>query len=169
MKIICMTLLSLLPFLTNAQDIIEIRKQYLESVEDESKCNALYNRLMIQKNNRNQIFLGYKGAVAILMAKFVGNPFTKLSYFKEGKAILENAIEKAPQEIELHFLRFGIQENLPAILRYNENMKEDKSFMIQHLQEVDSPQFRQVIISILLKSSHVSEEEKSRLRNLNSK
>ena len=169
MKIIFIALLSVLPIYTHAQDILEIRKQYTESLQDEGRCRALYKRLMTQKINNNPVLLGYKGAVAMVMAKFTGNPLSKLSYFKEGKEILENVIKKAPQELELHFIRFGIQENLPAILMYNENLKEDKLFIISHLNEVERPQFKQSILSFLLRSSHVSEEEKSELSKLVSK
>ncbi len=157
------------PLLIWSQDVSEIRKQYTESVKDETKCKALYDRLFDQKNTSDPLVLGYKGAVSMVMAKYVGSPLSKLSYFKEGKELLENALKKAPQNLELHFVRFGIQENLPSILMYNENLKEDKNFIINHLEEVDRPKFKQSIIAFLLKSENVSEAEKVELRKLEGK
>lgn len=157
------------PLLSWSQDVSDIRKQYTESVKDETKCKALYERLFAQKSITDPIVLGYKGAVSMVMAKYVGSPLSKLSYFKEGKELLENALKKAPQNLELHFVRFGIQENLPSILMYNENLKEDKDFIIKHLEEVDRPKFKQSIIAFLLKSEHVSEVEKGELKKLEGK
>lgn len=159
-------------FLTSrvsAQEVSEIRRQYTESVKDEVKCKALYERLFADKTIKDPVILGYKGAVAMVMAKYVSSPLSKLSYFKEGKEILEAALKKAPQNLELHFIRFGIQENLPSILMYNENLVEDKKFIIQHLEEVDRPRFKQSIIAFLLKSENVTEAEKAELRKLEGK
>ena len=157
------------PLLSWSQEVSDIRKQYTESVKDETKCKSLYDRLFAQKSITDPVVLGYKGAVSMVMAKYVGSPLSKLSYFKEGKELLENALKKAPQNLELHFVRFGIQENLPSILMYNENLREDKDFIIKHLEEVDRPKFKQSIIAFLLKSEHVSEVEKGELKKLEGK
>lgn len=169
MRSFLLLLLFQFPLLSWSQDVSDIRKQYTESVKDETKCKALYERLFAQKNITDPIVLGYKGAVSMVMAKYVGSPLSKLSYFKEGKELLESALKKAPQNLELHFVRFGIQENLPSILMYNENLKEDKDFIIKHLEEVDRPKFKQSIIAFLLKSEHVSEVEKGELKKMEGK
>ena len=153
----------------SAQEVSDIRRLYTESVRDEAKCKALYEKLFADKNIKDPVVLGYKGAVAMVMAKYVSSPLSKLSYFKEGKELLESAIKKAPQNLELHFIRFGIQENLPSILMYNENLNEDKKFILQHLEEVDRPKFKQSIIAFLLKSENVTESEKAELRKLEAK
>jgi hypothetical protein len=157
------------PLLIWSQDVSEIRKLYTESIKDEAKCKALYDRLFAQKNIDDPRVLGYQGAISMVMAKYDGNPLSKLSYFKKGKDLLENALKKAPQNLELHFVRFGIQENLPSILMYNENLYDDKNFVIKHLEEVNQPKFKQSIIAFLLKSENVSEAEKVELRKLEGK
>ena len=41
----------------------------------------------------------------MMMAKHVFNPFSKLSYFKKGKQMLENAIETDGQNLELEIFK----------------------------------------------------------------
>jgi hypothetical protein len=65
----------------------------------------------------------------MLQSKFAINPFVKLKAFNDGKEQLEKVIKQYPQDIELRFLRFCVQDGTPAILDYKLNMKEDSQFI----------------------------------------
>ncbi len=68
----------------------------------------------------------YKGALLARKASKLKQPKTKLKVFKEGVILLDNAIEKSPNNLEYRFLRYIIQVKSPKFLNYNKNTTEDK-------------------------------------------
>ncbi len=69
--------------------IDEIRSLYEKAVTDESACNKLIEILSPYNEKNNPLYAGYKASAIMMMAKHVFNPFSKMSYFKKGKRILE--------------------------------------------------------------------------------
>jgi hypothetical protein len=67
----------------------------------------------------------YLGAVKALMAEVVTNPYTKLSYFNDGKKLIDQAIKMDPKNAELRYLRFMIQQNTPDFLNYSDDINAD--------------------------------------------
>ena len=59
--------------------------------------------------------------------------------FKEGKALIEEAIGKEPQNIELRMIRLSVQEHLPKIVPYRANIKKDRKFIQDHLSQQPQP------------------------------
>ena len=80
----------------------------------------------------------YRGALLMKKADLEKGPKNKLDTFKEGKELLENAIEQDASNVEYRFLRLLIQENAPKILNYNDKMEEDKSIIIENYEQLDA-------------------------------
>ena len=74
----------------------------------------------------------YKGASLMIYSKQSGKLRTML---KEGKALIEGAIGKEPQNIELRMIRLSVQEHLPKIVPYRANIEEDRKFIQDHLSQ----------------------------------
>ncbi|MGS0747037.1 hypothetical protein [Halpernia sp. GG3] len=81
------------------------------------------------------VYEAYVGIGNLFMAKHAGNPFSKLSYFNKGKKYLDSAILKSPDNLEIRFLRYTTQIEMPHFLGYNKNLNEDKKFILEHYQE----------------------------------
>lgn len=81
------------------------------------------------------IYEAYLGVGNFLMAKHVFSPFSKLSYFKKGKMQLEGAIAKEPNNLEMRFLRYTSQVEMPDILGYKQSISADKKFILEHYKE----------------------------------
>lgn len=77
----------------------------------------------------------YTGTLLMKRAEFLGSPGKKLDSFKEGHALLEEAIAQDPNNAELRFLRLSIQENAPKILTYFNEIDEDKAIVIKHYKD----------------------------------
>jgi len=107
--------------------IQEIRQLYVKAVEDKAVVELLLEKF--EKLESSDLKLGYTGAVKMLMAKHVFSPFKKLSYFNEGKKMLDQSIINNPNNPELRYLRYGIQKHTPRFLNYNKNLEEDKKFL----------------------------------------
>lgn len=118
-------------------DIRSVREMYTRAVESKAITHKLLDEL--EKAPQTPVITGYLGATTILQAKHAFNPFNKLSYFKTGTRILENAISRAPAEVELRFLRYAVQVNVPAILNYNSKKDQDRAFLEGSLKENKIP------------------------------
>ncbi|MGE0638001.1 MAG: hypothetical protein AB7G44_05625 [Bacteroidia bacterium] len=158
-------LLSLASVSIVAQDLTldDVRKKYPLATKNDSVCKELYTALT-GKADGTDVLSGYAGGVTMLMAKSTANPFSKMEYFKDGKKLLEDAISNNKNDIELRFLRFAIQDNLPSMLGYNENLEEDKSYIMKYLPMLDKRELRKAIANYLIKSEKTDDKEKASLK-----
>src|SRR6186713_9732 len=102
-------MLFLLLLTTHADpQIKELRLLYQQAPLDKNKATELITKLN-QKETTMAVWKGYKGAASMLMAKHVSSPYRKLTYFNNGKSLLEKAIKEEQNNIELRYLRYSIQ------------------------------------------------------------
>ena len=66
-------------FTISQLSLTEVRNAYEKSVYNEQTAINLLANL---KTSNSPTFIGYKGAVTIVMAKHVMSPYKKLNYFK---------------------------------------------------------------------------------------
>lgn len=114
----------------------EVRSVYKEALKSIDSCKELIAISSGPNEKNNPLMLGYKGSGTMLMAKHVFNPFTKMSYFKKGKQMLEKAIKLEENNIELRFLRFNAQTNMPSFLGYNNSIENDKKFLLNRFSQI---------------------------------
>lgn len=86
---------------------------------------------ILEKEKATPIINAYKGSLLMKKSSFITKPKEKLAIFKTGRMLLEEEIEKQPNNIEMRLLRLIIQENCPKILKYNTQLEEDKIIIIK--------------------------------------
>ncbi|WP_417589760.1 hypothetical protein [Owenweeksia hongkongensis] len=107
------------------QNAVELGDLYEQlSGESEEGLALLLEKIGEPDNNRER---ASKGVLLMKFAAFQSGPGDKLSTFKEGHTLLENAISKEPENSEYLFFRLLIQENAPRILGYSDNIEADAS------------------------------------------
>jgi hypothetical protein len=165
MKILLFFLYIFFPLKPNASmpSMEEVRRLYVNAASDEISCNKLIGLLSQDGIESNSLLLGYKGCAEMMKAKYGFNPFSKFSYFKKGKSMLEKAIVNDAGNIELRYLRFAVQINAPVFLGYRKNIQEDKIFLLNAIKNISDVYLKQSVISILKNSDYVSKEEKIKL------
>ena len=131
-----------------AQNVKNARELYLTAHNNKSKCDSLSNYLN-QLTEKDNTINAYIGANNLLISKFSNNIIKKFKYFEEGRKIIENAIKNDPENIEIVFLRYLNQRNIPWFLNYNQNLVEDYDFLIKNLNLISDPYFKNVIQKIL--------------------
>lgn len=141
----------------------EIRALYENSVANESACNKLIQILSPYDESNYPLYAGYKASAIMMMANHVINPFSKFSYFKKGKKILENAIKADGKNIELIFLRFNIQTHLPSFLGYDESIKSDRVFLENSFLKIEDEQLKQFLIPYLKNSDYINSDKKRQM------
>ena len=122
-------------FMSYQNDISEVRELYLSAYASENDCNDFGNKLN-NTEKKSILIKGYKGCFYFIKCQFIKNPFKKLKYFDKGKELLESAIKEDPQSVELKFLRYSIQKNLPRFLLYYENIEKDLNFVKNNINRI---------------------------------
>ncbi|MCB0824227.1 MAG: hypothetical protein KDC09_16135 [Bacteroidales bacterium] len=147
----------------------EVRNLYFEGWEGTCGATELSTMLENQDVSDDVVLLAYKGAAQTTLANCKKTPFSKLSVFNEGKDDLEKAIQEDPDNVEIRFLRYTIQTNIPGFLNYN-NKEEDRKFILDRLtlhniSSVDAD-LRKRIIHYFESEGDLSEEEMNNIKQL---
>ncbi len=154
------TILSFLFLNLQNIDLKVVRNTYKDASVNKEIARKLYLKLAkITKANKIEL-IAYKGATIALKGRFSKKIKDKVSYFKEGTTLLEYAIKKSPQNIEIRLIRLGIQENTPRLLKYKMNIKEDKQLILQNFKNIKSSSLKEYIKSYILQSKVFTAEEK---------
>ena len=104
------------------------------SIEKDQKAALNLNKLMaVDKQSPDPVLLAYRGASLAASAGIVNGVKNKFSYFKHGKADLEQAVKLDPANPEIRFLRLATQTNAPGFLLYKGNIAEDKKVVLDRL------------------------------------
>jgi hypothetical protein len=93
------------------------------------------------QNKSNVDITAYVVSLRMKQAEYKFLPWKKLEIFNKEKKNLESLIKKYPKNIHLRYMRLVIQENIPKILFYNSNIKEDKIFLKQMIAKKDNTDY----------------------------
>lgn len=147
----------------NNPSIEEVRNIYQKAAKDEALCKKLIVSLQIYNESNNTSLAAYRACATMIMAKYVTNPFNKLSKFNEGKNLLEKCIEKDNRNVEIRFLRFTVQCNAPKFIGYNTSITLDKNFLLNALTSINDKQLKNIVIAFLKSSAYLTVVEKQKL------
>jgi hypothetical protein len=145
--------LFLLPFSALALqtfDMHQIRDLYLLAPGGKKSAVQL-NKLMIQVDTAtaDPLLVCYKGANEMLQAKYTANPIVKFEKFVKGKELIKKAFVRDTLNLEMRFIRFTIQSNLPAFLSYRNELNKDKQFLMDNTRYSRDPELKGIILRYL--------------------
>jgi tyrosine-protein phosphatase YwqE len=129
------TFLFLFLFLFSNPSITEIRKLYGNVLSSESNAKEFASKLNEVSKEDNKTLVAYKGASLTIISKLEKKISDKSKKFKEGSSLIEYAVANEPNSIEIRMIRLSVQENVPKIVHYRGNKKEDKKFLLDHYKE----------------------------------
>ncbi len=147
-------------FAGTAQDLAEVRSKYPLAQQDAEITKSLSEELLDFEDSSSVLSV-YKGAVLTLEANFEKNKLEKLRLFKEGKKLIDEAIESNVANIEMRMIRLGIQENAPKILGYHKEIEQDKEFILRNYQATTSNKEKQVVKKFAMQSNSFTEEDRA--------
>lgn len=108
----------------------ELREAYKESLNQENKADSFWESLKSYRGNQGNI-LAYKASALALRAKHDFNPYNKWVWLNEVKNIFREAVKADPKNIEVRFLRFATQHNLPEFLKQQGQLERDKDTILK--------------------------------------
>jgi hypothetical protein len=136
----------LIPFGKSAvqtTDLDKIRGLYRRAAEIKQDAAQL-NQLMLQvdSGSAGPVLFCYKGANEMIQAKYSLNPVVKLEKFNKGKELIKKAFNRDTLNLEIRFIRYSIQSNLPAFLGYHDEFNKDKKFLLDYTGDNKDPQLK---------------------------
>lgn len=140
-----------------------VRTLYGKATTEESDCEKLLRVLPPYEDTNDETLKAYRACATMLNAQYVWSPFTKMSYFKNGRNHLQKSVEADPDNVEIRYLRFTIQTESPAFLGYNEEISEDKNMLISSLNSLNDKELKKMIFDYLKSSDQLTKEEKQSL------
>ncbi len=109
----------------------ELRTDFENASKSSNNVSILYNKLDDYSGD-NQTIIAYKGASKILKARYIKDKETKKQYFTDGATLINNSIKKDSKDVENRLIRLIVQENIPKFIKYNQNIQEDKAFIVEN-------------------------------------
>lgn len=112
-------------FQTSTSSIRESFEHAGNSIEN---AEAFYSQTL--KLEDSDLTNAYIGAALITKAKFQKGIKHKKELIVKGADLLDGSVNKKPKDLEIRLIRLIIQENVPNIVRYKENIQEDKKVIL---------------------------------------
>jgi hypothetical protein len=145
--------------------VSQLRDLYFGARDQKGKL--AYYQAALKADESDPLQCGYKGVAIASYAELADGVSAKFSYFEQGKNLLEKAIKASPNNPELRFLRFSVQDNVPWIVNYSDQLEEDAALVMQAIRQkkVNSKDaFWSKAIRFLLNSDEISSSEKKELK-----
>ncbi len=105
-------------------------------------------------NERN----AYEGILLMRKAGLVGKPKDKLHFFKIGRIKFQTAFMADSNNAEYRFLRLGIQEHAPKIVKYHGNIITDRAYIREHFKSL-SPVVQHAVLAYSKTSKVIHPED----------
>ncbi|MFM6984708.1 MAG: hypothetical protein ACKOXF_11295 [Chitinophagaceae bacterium] len=136
-----------------------VRAHYLKGSTDSKSAESLKT---LTSGKTEAIYKAYHGVAWGFMAKHSNNPVNKLDYVKKGLAFLNDAVLADAINVEIRFLRFSVEENIPSIVSFTSHVKGDKAMILTNL--TSSHAFYKTMKAYLQQSKSLTEAEKKSIK-----
>ncbi|HOW35049.1 MAG TPA: hypothetical protein PL155_01350 [Candidatus Omnitrophota bacterium] len=151
-----------------------LRKEFREAQKGKKNTKALLKlietRLPADSEEYPAIVLSYYGATKGLEAKFSFNPAQKVSGLSLALKLLDKAVDKDPDDLEVRFVRFATLSHLPPFFGVGEKRLQDVNALYLSLVRKDYARVdlktQLEMIEFLLRNGKLTKQQRSSLGNL---
>lgn len=146
-----------------ATDLADVRKMYPDASKSKATADAFYSLMAdVDENHSNKVLVAYKGCAETLKSKFSSNIPDKIKFMKAGAKMIDGAVTSEPDNVEIRMIRLSVQENVPSIVNYRANRKEDHDFIIENYGK--NPSTKEYVKNFILRSKSFTSAEKNSLK-----
>lgn len=146
-----------------ASVLSDVRNQFPEinSIEE-----AEFHMKLLEKEKSPEA-KGYYAAMLFMKAKYVKFPLSKYNNFKKGKLALDQVILENKSNVELRYLRFVFQKEVPAFLNYDSNIEEDFSAISNGIEKSSLTKvFKHKMLENMLLVNNITSDQTAQLKLL---
>ncbi len=144
------------------KELIELRNLSAKSTEEAVEQMIF---LLNKQASEDPVINGYRSIAMLLHSKNSYSPFDKIKYFKNGKKLLEESVGADVTSVELRYLRFCVQTNVPFFLNYTSDIEEDKRIILQNWSKLTDTDLKERIRLFMMRSEFCNDIEKRTFGN----
>lgn len=123
-------------FDAQAQDIARLRREFVAASASAAAAETFLQTTEKISAASKPLLVAYRGAALLIGGKYAKEISNKKKMAREGISLLESAVSKAPDHVEIRTLRLSIQENSPKVLKYKTKIAEDRAFVTRKFEEL---------------------------------
>ena len=138
-----------------------LRQYYAEAQTKESSADKL---IELNKGSSDALMIAYNGAAHVFLANHYFNPYSKLTTLNTGLKSINQAVNSATEDVEIRFIRFSIEENIPGFVPFTSHISNDKAFLLKKISKQHS--YFSTMKAYLLASASLSAQEKAIIKAL---
>ena len=150
----------------SASKIDSLRNLLYAGIERETALDSLNNFILSlegkNKSGSQPLLIAYKGVCKSVEAKYDFWPWDKLNAVNDGLELLNKAVKLDSSSIEIRFLRFSVLHNIPSILGYSKEAKEDAECLYNLIGNAENAGDKYLIEKVaeyLIKSERLDESK----------
>lgn len=148
--------------LAQSKELIRLRNlAAIGTLDAAEKMTGTLNTM----ESKDPVIDGYKGIAMLLYSKNCFSPFEKIKYFKNGKQLLEESVNANVTSVELRYLRFCVQTNVPSFVGYKSSIEDDKRLILQNWSKLYDKDLKDRIRAYMLRSEYCNDAEKRSFTN----
>jgi len=118
-------------------ELERIRKAFHRAVIDENE-SEYFHEMFADVEETSPTIAAYEAVSEALLARVHWNPFSKLAQVSRYQKAIAEAVESAPDNVEIRFLRLAIEYNLPPFLGMSDHVQEDLQAILDNMSSVSS-------------------------------
>ncbi len=108
----------------------------------------------------------FQGAATAMLAEVDASVWAKWRHCRDGMRLLDRAVEQAPTDPEVRFLRFAVADATPGFLGLRTNMQADAEVVIGAMEQgrvTPSDRFWRQVCAAVLNSDAIGPAQRQRL------
>ena len=141
--------------------LTEVRNTYIKAIDKVSYADRL---VKLTKDETAGIKKAYYYTGVALQAKHSWNLATKMSKAKEAARGLNAAVVKDKSNVEIRFLRFSFEANVPSLVGLTKHLAADKKVILKKIRKKHP--LWSIMRNFLINSSELTKAEKEKIKKL---
>jgi len=131
----------------------EWRKSVFSLNWDSRLADNLFHQLQ-EIQDPAPLIIAYKATALAHMAKSSSNLFDKLTHINKSMKLLDKAVEKRPDDLEIRFLRFAVHVQTPGIISSRDKIDKDKAYISASCKNFDWDNYEQEVANYIIRFLH---------------
>jgi hypothetical protein len=111
-----------------------IRSLLVVCMNSSKTTDSLYKSLAAIRKPAG-VITAYLATLSACKAKLSWNPYMKVKHLNNAEATYKTAVNNDPHNIEIRFLRFSVEHNVPGFLGFNKDLLTDRDEIITQLDK----------------------------------
>lgn len=150
-RIICtfVLLFSGLHALRAEEKFKRLRSLCIRAGTERAAANKLFSETSSVTVADSPVLVCFRGMALLLHAKYVRDLWLRYKSFMQGRKMLEAAIKRDPQNVEMRFYRYCVQIEAPLVLGYHAALDTDRSVLLANWRLVNDAELQHRIRKIL--------------------